>query len=210
MNETTLTYNLAEAITAAKATAPHTSKDDVAPIIMGVKLTEHAWYATDRYTIAQWMISSEEQNEQHIVIPNNAVEWISKINVKQLRHPHVGDNILNYFLAVTQHTGKHGHNYEVNVKIMFGNSVERSQAFDGINGNYPPIERLIDTWKPATTACDVRLNPIHLEKITSFAKRHNKDEPILIEFGEEAHGKPSPTKVTFDRLTALIQPILKP
>lgn len=199
-----ITYNLGEAIEAAKAILPHTSTDDVTPVLMGANITPDGWYATDRYTLATYQLTTENDFTP-FVLPREAIEWVAKIVANKLRHKPTHRD--SYQLVIEHNTPN------IVVTITYENSVERAQSFQDIVGNYPPVERLIANWKPAIDAYSVRLAPKHIEKVTSYVRRAERDAPVEIELGnpystDEIH-KPAPVRFTYGLLTAIIQPNLK-
>lgn len=209
MPETTLTYPLHDAIMAAKAVLPHTGTDYVTPVIVSAELTAERWLATDRFTIGSYAITRPEDEaggEGSILLDRAGVDWVAKIDPKKLRA-----DSSDYRLTVT-YSGEAapGESADVVVAISLKGRVERSQAFDEVKGNFPPVQRLLDSWQPAETAAVQSLAPVHLEKVTTFAKRNYKDRPVLMEPGnnEAAPSKPGPMRATVGSLTALIQPNL--
>ena len=227
---TRLRFPLHDAIAAASATLPHTSKDDVTPIITAVRVGRDRWVATDRYTVGVWEVSRPEEHDVHslteeertedhaaatILIPRDAAEWIAKIVASKLRFSRSRSTLLDYELRVSQEvTTTHGawdHTTtgDVVLEIVWGGKVERSQAFEDVVGNFPPVLRLVNDWKPAESVTQISIDPAHLEKVTAFARRQKKFAPIKIELGLGlSPEKPGPMRITFGQLTALVQPNL--
>lgn len=203
------TYDLADAVTAAAAVLPHMPKDDVTPVITTALVDHYHWLATDRFTVAQYAVKrtgdDADKTMPGIMVPREAVEWVAKIVLKKLRAWPSPD----YALTISQsmRTGTQG---DVVVAIVNGEHVERSQSFDVVLGNFPPVGRLVAEWKPATEPVVQMLGPVHLEKVTGFAKRHYPERPLEAEPGHSDNpGKPGPMRVTIGSLVALVQPNLK-
>lgn len=224
---TTFRAPIGEFITACQAVLPHTAKSDITPTLEHSRLTQTHLIASDRYTIGSWEFErpaegehsateTEAASDAHILMPRDAIEWVAKIVQSKLRHK--GGRLASlYEIQVSQATivTTHPNGFtqtipgDVTVSIVTDGSVERSQAFDGYNGNFPALERLINGWEPALDAYPIRINPLHLEKVSTFAKRFEKEKPMQIELGKETDsGKPAPMRITFSRLTSIIQPNL--
>lgn len=207
------TYPLEAAIKAATAVLPHANTDTMSPPIMSAWLTPTHWYATDRYTVGRYELAGDP--DTFIVLPLDALKWVATIKPGTLRHVNRATIIEPaYQLRVTHPPHENGKKPSpVLVEVLFNNEVERAQAFDPVSGTYPPVDRLFDTWKAASEngrfPDTIRLAPAHLEKVTTWAKRNHKEEPVIFELGTTEHGdKPSPTRATIGLLSALIQPNL--
>lgn len=221
----TLTFPLAEAIAAFSAVLPHASKDDMRPVICAAMVTHEYVIATDRYSVGRWTwhtgiqpnVSDDVKLAQaannlttEIVIPCEAVEWVTKIALAKLRHTSgnssFGVNL--YALTITKTVSEdHKVQDDITLAITFSGKVERSQAFDVMVGNYPPVNRLLEDWEPADNAVPVGIEPSRLERVTTFAKRTYKEQPVKMEIGKTSNpSKPGPMRLTIDQLTAIIQP----
>lgn len=194
----TVTLNTAQQ--AFAAVLPHISKDDVAPVIMHAQLdTNGVLWATDRYTIARYDL--ETSVAEPVLIPRDALEWVTKIVHSKLRERRV-----EYEIQIKANDI----DLQLVLKQVAYDVPERTQTFPRGTGNFPPIERLIDTHKPAQDAYDILLLPRHTEKVYNYAKKWCKDQPIKHQFGQPYEsGKPAPIKLTIGKLTTLIQPNLK-
>ena len=225
---TRLRFPLHDAIAAASATLPHTSKDDSTPIITAIQVGRDRWVATDRFTVGVWAVSRPEEHDVHslteeeregdgptITVPRDAVEWIAKIVASKLRQGKNYSAVLDYELRISQDTTTthgawdHTTTGDVVLEIVHGGKVERSQAFESIVGNFPPVLRLVNDWKPASELTPISVDPAHLEKVTTFARRSEKHAPVTMELGlGPSPEKPGPMRITFGQLTALVQPNL--
>ena len=208
------TYPLADAVTAASAVLPHVSKDDVTPVITTALVSCDAWVATDRFTVGRYAITRPHEgpladiaeNPNRIMVPREAVEWVAKIALKKLRQWPAAGYALTISQDMEELEGGHLREGDVTVSIVLGGKVERSQSFEPVRGNFPPVERIIENWKPATDVAVQSLGPVQLEKITAFAKRAYPEMPVLMEPGHSESDKPGPMRVTIGSLVALLQP----
>lgn len=203
------TYDLQQAIQAAKAILPHIDKDDVTPALHTAKLTETTWIATDRYTVAKYDFKQTDtkQSEQAILLERAGIEWLTKIVLNKLRNKNTAtqgnENALRYQLEISlqETTG------DATLAITYDGNTERTQAFSHHTGNYPAVERLIETWQPTTENYPILLTPEHLEKVSTYLKREHKHMPLEIQLGEPlSTGHTPPVKIKADKLTVLIQP----
>lgn len=93
--------------------------------------------------------------------------------------------------------------------VLFdGDRAVLRQSFLNVSGNYPPVGRLMDEWKPAEEPGALNFTPWNLAKITKFAGRY---EMVVLTAGKSAfsHTKLAPTRLTIGSdFVALIQPNL--
>lgn len=92
------------------------------------------------------------------------------------------------------------------VELVHGGVVEWSQRFTCPSGNFPPVARLLEQWKPAdgTGPVSFGLMGANLDKVTKFAGRH---QPIRVTAGHSDMPKLAPVLLEVgDDFRALMQP----
>lgn len=225
--QATITIPLEEALEAFAAVLPHAPKDNVTPIICAVRIEDNHLVATDRYTVGTFELSTIEAHAP-FTVPREVAEYIVKITAAGLRS---GKNAAQTYALRITGTPKEVTEYsrtegttETLVEILplyfdgkgefigtdsTEHKVERSQAFDGLVGNFPPVRRLLAGFEEAENATPVSLGPVHLEKVTGYAKKWHKNAAIRFTMSETSNpNKPGPVKAEIGKLTALIQPNL--
>ena len=178
-------YLLSEAVQAAKALLPHMSKDDLLNLITHIHVRDgYVWEATDRYSLGAVTLTPapEPFNEAtddtaDLLLPRAAVEYLAKLNVKTLRF---GKNVVwaeeNYRVEFTASTVG-PRSVTVRLFVQTGTSPEdvpledSSRTFDTIEGDYPPIHKLLfDAKKHANSADPMCYAPDKLERLSASAK----------------------------------------
>lgn len=212
MKPITLTLPLYEAKRACAAILPHTSDDDVTPVITCAYVEGKSIVATDRYTVARHELSAEPSAP--FMLHRSAVAWIARMNMRTLAN-HLNPD--SYTLRIETPQREKGDNIkralaQVTVTSeMYGD--ERMMKFDTVAGNYPPVGRLFGNWETAAEAYPVSLAPDKIERVTAWARSYHRDRPVLWELGKVGEGegvasKHPPVRATIDGFTALIQPNL--
>ena len=236
---TTIAAPLAAFAEAAAATLPHLSKDDVTPILTTARVTRDPERGvivagTDRYTVGEYVIPSDDTarhfesaevadpstDDPAILIPRDALEWIAKLTYKSLRRGggRAGGDMSPAYAhtVIIEHATKDDHDpgtLTVTVRHTGTGSDERSQAFDGFIGNFPPVQRLLPALdaEPFPLFPNVGIDPAHLKRVMDYATKHHKGAPIVFAgTGDEATNgshKRTPILATIGNLRALIQPV---
>ena len=174
-------YLLSEAVQAAKALLPHMSKDELLNLLTRVHVRDgYVWEATDRYSLgavtltpAPEPFNEATEDTADLLIPRAAVEYLAKLNVKTLRF---GKNVVwseGYRVEITASTV----GLTVRLFVQTGESPEdvpledSSRTFDTIEGNYPPIHKLLtDAKKRSNSADPMCYAPDKLERLSASAK----------------------------------------
>ena len=177
-------YLLTEAVQAAKALLPHMSKDDSLNLITHVHLRDgYMWEASDRYSLgavsltpAPAPFNEATEDTTDLLLPRAAVEYLAKLNVKTLRF---GRNVVwsgAYRLELTASTVE-PRSVTIRLFVQTGESPEdvpledSSRTFDTIEGDYPPIHKLLfDAKKHANSADPMCYAPDKLERLSASAK----------------------------------------
>ncbi|MFC4225429.1 hypothetical protein [Lysinibacter cavernae] len=162
---------------------------------------------------------AHETVPEGVILPAEAVNWISKIDAKSVRRPHQFDK---YTLEITggldnTHLQSDENWFEGSEEISVSifspdGAVDRTQTFDSISGVFPPVIRFLNDWAPLE---DVRsasflASPKHFELVTRYASSLGASENVSFEMGKNSpSGKSGPVRVTVGSLVALIQPAEK-
>lgn len=218
----TLTMPLADALLASKALLNHVSTDKVTPVITQAAIVEHNdnryLVATDRYSFGRFLLGRDDTftGDPGQMFPRDALTWVSKINVKQLRKGWLLASPLTdggYGIRFTWTPGE-GHGgipMELDVAIIVSDKVERSQTFDVASGNYPPVVRLWrDDDQETHAATNVALSATSLSKIASdVALFESRDASAVLQF-DAKEGKHGPVQYTLGkRWQAAVQPSMR-
>ena len=229
MSNATVTYRFEELVNAVNAVLPHASKDEVTPVITGIRFdAEGALAATDRYTVGAYkpehvlVEADDAATFDGFTLDRAGCVWLSKLRVAMLSG---GKGMVPFYVirarvedgAVT--LSVHSTGFDPNGTHTFGEPStvpEMTASFSAISGNYPPVVRLFpDAEKLASReAMNV---PVSLR--TAFLIRIDKAVKAV---GERGNGvarfqfmstdnpsKPGPVFVTVgERFRALIQPNL--
>jgi len=229
MSNATVTYRFEELVGAVNAVLPHASKDDVTPVITGIRFdAEGALAATDRYTVGAYkpehvlVDADDAATFDGFTLDRAGCVWLSKLRVAMLSG---GKFLAPYYVIrlqvedglVTASVHPGGFDSADGGKFTTPLSpAEQTASFSTISGNYPPVVRLFpDAEKLASR--EAMNMPVSLK--TEFLVRIDKATKAL---GERGNGvarfqfmstdnpnKPGPAYVTVgDRFRALIQPNL--
>ena len=177
-------YSLTEAVQAAKALLPHMSKDEVLNLITHVHVRDgYMWEATDRFSLgavtltpAPAPFNEATEDTADLLLPRAAVEYLAKLNVKTLRF---GKSVIwseNYRVELTASTVE-PRSVTVRLFVQTGTSPEdvpledSSRTFDTIEGDYPPIHKLLTDAKKRSNSDDpMCYAPDKLERLSASAK----------------------------------------
>ena len=228
MSNATVTYRFEELVNAVNAVLPHVSKDDVTPMITGIRFdAEGALAATDRYTVGSYkpehvlVEADDAATFDGFTLDRAGCVWLSKLRVAML-----SDKYFASFSVVrarvedgTVTLSVHGIGFDPNGTHTFGEPStvpEMTASFSTISGNYPPVVRLFpDAEKLASreaTNVPVSLNTAFLIRIDKAVKAVGERGNGVARFqfmSTDNPNKPGPVFVTVgDRFRALIQPNL--
>ena len=213
----TLTMPLLDSILAAKGLLNHISKDDVTPIIRQAAVIEYMdnryLVATDRYSIGRFILGAHDafEGDFNQTIPSDALLWVSKIMPKTLRRgtAPIAFNEGGYVVRFSwSESGAGSGKLEIEVAIMFGDKVERSQMYDVVSGTFPEIARL---WRESDVAreptAEVCLSHMSLLKIAAdVALFDSKQGSVPLEFHSPG-SKIAPVQYRIGtRWSAIVQP----
>ena len=177
-------YLLTEAVQAAKALLPHMSKVEVLNLITHVHVRDgYMWEATDRFSLgavsltpAPAPFNEATEDTTDLLLPRAAVEYLAKLNVKTLRF---GKNVVwseGYRVELTASTVE-PRSVTVRLFVQTGESPEdvpledSSRTFDTIEGNYPPIHKLLtDAKKRSNSDAPMCYASDKLERLSASAK----------------------------------------
>lgn len=207
-----ITLPLMEAIEACAAVLPHTSKDDVTPVITTANLEGGRLVATDRYTVGAFKLSSKASGP--IMVPRAALDWLARTSPKTLVGHFSGTKPEAYQVQITGISpGAKGPELleeAVTVEILLHGKAERMQQFRPITGIFPPVaDRLLDEHEMATEVVPVSLNPEFIERVTGYAKKWHRGLPVRFTAGKSDNpSKPGVVRVSIGCFDGLIQPNL--
>ncbi len=193
---------------------PHISTDGVTPVLTGAYIDGQYAYATDRYTVGRYDLTSllgEGRSETPIWIPREALAILRTIGKASLRWGNRMDSYHAIFETVKESGSTAYTTLEIEWRPVSGHpEVHWMRVFNanGATGNYPPVARLIDGFIPGEQM-RVGLTPHHVAKFTSTQGRNpqpmrvtmsnapatNKKSggPILIEVGLRFKGLIQPS-----------------
>lgn len=185
----TVTMPLGIGIQSAAAMLTSASKDDVTPVLVSAYFTGTELQATDRYKIARFPMptETEDANDASLIlgspflIPRDALVWASKVILKSLRFgTSRGKSEGNYSLKY-ERTGDDHQPGTVTVSVVDPRGeVERSQAFDGVIGNFPPVEKLFPT-EFAPVDEPVGFNPDFMAVLMGYFSKYGGKEPFTLQ-----------------------------
>lgn len=214
MKPITLTLPLVEAKQAFAAVLPHVSTDDVTPVITCAQIEGKSILATDRYTVARHELSVE--SPEPFMLHRSAVAWVARVNLRNLAN-HL--NPASYSLKIEMPRREPDDKIKrVLAQLTISSEMygdEQMRKFDTVVGNFPPVGRLFNEWKPATVAYPVALKPEMVAKVNDWARTWHREQAVTFELGEAKTGagesvasKHPPVKAKLHGLEALIQPNL--
>lgn len=212
MTTNTIRLPLFEAMQACAAVLPHTSADDVTPVITTASIEGDTITATDRYSVGQFKLS-RSLDSGSIMLPREAVKWIARFVVKHLLSYVPRTTLTGYEVRIdgpdpVKSPRPAIENVLVSV-VSEVHGVEASRMFHPVLGNFPPVGRLLAGHKPAEAIPTVALGPYHVEKFTTYARKWHRDEPLRFTLSESDNpGKPGPVLIELGRFTGMLQPNL--
>ena len=162
---------LATALEAFAALEPYMSPEkDATPVLRSVRVREGVLVATDRYGVARYRsehvedalakrtdVTVEPTPSKDVLLPAQAVSWIAKTarnslrdakqGIPSTRNDHAGDWYGLRIDVEAREQGEFTVAEDVTVSVLnkgrMGGKVERSQSFEPVAGNFPPIDKLM-------------------------------------------------------------------
>lgn len=196
----TLAFPYDDAFAGIASVLPHASKDGMTPIICAVHVSAEAFIATDRYAIGMYTHGAPiHPDTDAVVLPRTAAEWLGKQTPKALGlDRHTATTAL--LVTITADS----------VTITRDGDTLAFHRFEAPYGQFPPVARLLNGWKPATDAQPTALKPEFVTRFSvSASKLIDKSEAYTLELGHTDSGKPGPVRFTIgDKFTGLLQPNL--
>lgn len=200
---TTYTLPLATTLEAFSSLAPFRAAKknrDMAPILGAVQITPGTIIATDRYAAARYQHETITGDDEPLLVPAEAVDWIAslkrttmrdaKIAVPTTRDGEGGYAADNYRVTIISETNGRTGTEEITVTLLSEtrDTIERSQSFDPCPGkNFPPIERLFphDIDSAAAHAAPLAGNgfalaTFQLERLAKVAKTYGPADATSI------------------------------
>ena len=194
------------------AVALHSSKDDVTPVICAVKVSTHTFLATDRYSVGEWthtpeasdIADSTPASDLALLIPRSAAEWLAKQGAKALGA---------FEHALSEEGGAVIVFSRDSIAIQWEQSgqVLAVTRFAEVQGNFPPVERLLSGAVAAEDAPSaISLKPAFIERFTKgAAKTLEREAALTMRFTKTANpNKPGPVIFEFAQFRGLLQPNL--
>ena len=228
MSNATVTYRFEELVNAVNAVLPHASKDDMTPVITGIRFdADGALAATDRYTVGAYkpehvlVDADDAATFDGFTLDRAGCVWLSKLRVAMLSDKYLAS--LSVIRARVEDgtvtLSVHSAGFDPNGTHTFGEPStvpEMTASFSTISGNYPPVVRLFpDAEKIASREAmnmPVSLNTAFLIRIDKAVKAVGDKYSGVARFqfmSTDNPNKPGPVFVTVgDRFRALVQPNL--
>jgi len=208
---------LALATEAFAALAPFTADaKEASTILRGIRVSAGALYASDRKTVARYrsdLIKTYDGPPAEIVIPAEAIAWIvatkraalRNLGARQARFIERSDHADDPYTLTVEQEG-----IDLTVSIVIGNKPERSQVFDALTGNFPPVERLFPDVRVDNAPMPHLSAPL-LERLGKVAKQFGAETPVRLIPSETRPDAHTMLPVAFDihgtPVDGLIQPI---
>lgn len=195
------------AVQSAAAMLTSASKDEDTPVLTSAHFDGTELVATDRHKVARFPLPTTVEEERRLVlggaflIPRDALEWAAKLVARSLRHkgaPLDGGYTVRYERDADANT------VSVAVIDAFG-KVERSQAFEGVTGNFPPVSRLFGQ-EPATSGKTQGFSPAFMGVILAYCSKFGGRDPFKITLNETPSGLASPALIEGAGAMFLLQP----
>lgn len=173
------------AIRSAAAMLTCISKDAVTEVLTVAFFSGTELFATDRYKVARFPMPIAPGNDNErltlgepFLIPSDALTWVSKLTLRSLeygRGPAL--TVVDRGYTVRYERDAAATVVTASVVNMFG-VVERSEAFEGMTGNYPPLQRLFDR-SPALDTDPQMFDPAFLGPVLAYCAKHGgKTVPV--------------------------------
>lgn len=148
----------------------------------------------------------ESEQAPDFIIPAEALTWATKITPASLR---LGKALADqYLIRWTDDADKR----TITAELLAPNgTTERSQAFDMLTGNFPPVHKITDSWTSATDAYTVGLPAKRVAAILSHIAKHDdsgRDAASALTLGDAAsEHKMPPFVMTGAGMRFTVQPL---
>ena len=142
------------------------SERDNRPALWCGQLLDGHLVSSDANTVHLFTFAATTEGDE-LLVPRAALAWVEAIKPDSLRWKADRDQ---YIVRLT------GDEHEVVAEVIDpSGNVERSQRFDGAGKwNFPPVTRLVENFTEAEEAWPATLNPEHLGRLASHAKRYKR------------------------------------
>lgn len=191
----------------------HISTDDVTPVITCANFDGNTIVGTDRYTVARFTFNADAG--EPVMLPRPLVAWVARMNLRNLLD--IGAHLYTLTIealpsASAAWAAEGAPQVAKPIRAAISSEQygeERVMLFEHYRGNFPPVSRLFDDFKPAVEAYPVSLAPRMIERVTRFADQYHRERPVTWELAASNHAKKHPPiRATIGDFAALIQPNL--
>lgn len=208
---------LSVAMQSAAAMLTSAAKDsEVTDVIKSARFDGAELFATDRYKVARFPMPTQPAAEDRrltlgaaFLIPRAALEWVTKITTKSLRAPRMVDSYtIRYEQEDSSHAGDGG---TLTASVVdYAGKTERSQAFDNVTGNFPPVARLFPAEDAQPAAMTQAFSPEYMIEILNYCKKFSdRGAPFkMTTYGNEGTNKMQPALIEGAGASFLLQPNL--
>lgn len=214
---------LSVATQSAAAMLTSASKDDVTPVITAAHFDGAELWATDRYKVARFPMPTRPAKDDdrlelgsEFLIPRAALEWVAKIAPKSLRFKAALATMTDNGYTI-RYEHEHPESQPVNREypgtvtasvVDMNGKTERSQAFDGVAGNFPPVARLFPAEDAQPAAMTQAFNPSYMIEILNYCKKYGNSAPFKITTYGDGANRMSPALIEGAGASFLLQPNL--
>lgn len=191
----TLTLRISDAVASAKITLAAALDDKITPVLTCASWEQEAQVlvSTDRYSAVTYHLpeSKYEHDDEGMHIPRELLLWVSKQKQDYDRH-------IRYSMQERTVTAELINSQNV----VFGTSVSPR-----VEGNFPPIYRLVRDFKPSDLDQPLALSPELLKRLLTPIVPLTKKEPVRFEFSANEYSrKPGPVLMSWGPVKILVQP----
>jgi hypothetical protein len=213
---------LLEARYMARAIAPHTSTDDVTPVLTGAviggEFGQYA-FATDRYTVGRYDLTGllDSDEPERVFIPRQVLVFVSSVGNGWLPE-HLG-----HYHVEFEHVADSGTRGRAVVRFWYRPDentndlhLMRTWRTLGSEYNYPPVARLLERFLPLQASgnivgVDARTHVAgkQVDKFSGYSRWSGDLMRITLPAASDNANKPQPTLIEVGRrFKGLIQPNL--
>ena len=173
------------------------SKDDVTPVLMAAHVSAGKILATDRYAVGRYRSELVEGEGDGFLLPSSAIAWIAGIKRNSLRHGRKnGPSDRDGYASDPYRVRVEWDGADVAVSLLHesrAHVAERSQTFDSVEGNFPPVERLFPDVGSTGGEIAGHFQAWQMERLARAAKFFDKRANIRLEaIAAEGAGKLTP------------------
>lgn len=214
---------LSVAIQSAAAMLTSASKDSVTPVLTVAHFDGAELWATDRYKVARFPLPTKPAKDDdrltlgsEFLIPRAALEWVAKITPKSLRFktPLATMTDSGYTIRYeherpeSQPVNRDNPGTVTASVVDMNGRTERSQAFDGVTGNFPPVARLFPAEDAQPAAMTQAFSPAYMIEILSYVKKYDQGTPFKMTLYGDGTSRVSPALIEGAGASFLLQPNL--